>query len=68
MDKSYYRAIRAYRDYRTVLIESRTGLDISEEDLTALDELITPLILQGQSPYVILNNHPEIKLSEKTIP
>lgn len=67
LDKSYYRAIRAYRDYRTVLIESRTGLDISEEDLTALDELITPLILQGQSPYVILNNHPEIKLSEKTI-
>lgn len=35
--------------------------------MTILDELVSPLILQGQSPYMILENHPEIKLSEKTI-
>ena len=40
---------------------------ISPADLVALDELVTPLILQGQSPYMILRNHPEIALSEKTL-
>ena len=29
--------------------------------------MVTPLILQGQSPYMILRNHPEIALSEKTL-
>lgn len=32
-------------EYRTVLIESRTGINISSEDLTKLDELVSPLIL-----------------------
>lgn len=67
LDKAYYRAISAHRQYRTVLVESRTGINISEDDLIVLDELITPLILKGHSPYVILKNHPELKLSEKTI-
>ena len=46
-------------------MESRAGINISPADLVALDELVTPLILQGQSPYMILRNHPEIALSEK---
>lgn len=48
-------------------MESRAGINISPADLVALDELVTPLILQGQSPYMILRNHPEIALSEKTL-
>lgn len=32
-----------------------------------LDEIVTPLIMQGHSPYMILTNHPEINLTEKTI-
>lgn len=67
LDKAYYRATTAHRQYRTVLVESRTGINISPEHLTKLDELITPLILQGQSPYMILQNHPEIPYSEKTL-
>ena len=67
LDKSYYRATTAWRQYRTILVESRAGINISEEALTLLDETITPLILNGQSPYMILQNHPEIALSEKTI-
>ena len=51
----------------TVLVESRTGINISPEDLIRLDELVSPLILQGQSPYMILQNHPEIPYSEKTL-
>ena len=66
LDKAYYRAAIAHREYRTVLVESRAGINISPEDLIRLDELISPLILQGQSPYMILQNHPEIPFSEKT--
>lgn len=42
-------------------------INISPEHLLLLDELISSLILQGHSPYMILQNHPEIPLSEKTI-
>lgn len=66
MDKAFYKAATSHRQYKTVLVESRTGINISPEDLILLDELVSPLILQGQSPYMILQNHPEITLSEKT--
>lgn len=67
LDKYYYRSTTAHRQYRTVLADSRAGINISQADLTILDELISPLIARGQSPFMILQNHPEITLSEKTI-
>lgn len=67
MNKAFYKAATAHRQYKTVLVESRAGINISPEDLILLDELVTPLIRQGHSPYMILQNHPEITLSEKTI-
>ena len=66
-DKAFYKAVKANKEYRSVLTGSRTGINISEEDLSALDSIVSPLVLNGQSPYTILNNHPEIPLSEKTI-
>lgn len=66
-DKFYYRAIVAHRQYKTVLIESRTGLNISEEELATLDATVSPLVKNGQSIYSILNEHPEIQQCEKTI-
>ncbi len=67
LDKAFYKAVTAHRQYRTVLVEARTGINISPQDLISLDELVSPLVHQGQSPYMILQNHPEIRLSEKTI-
>jgi len=32
-----------------------------------MDAVVTPLIKQGQSPYVILTNHPELDISVKTL-
>lgn len=32
-----------------------------------MDATVSPLILNGQSPYMILQNHPEISQCEKTI-
>lgn len=67
LDKAFYKAVTANRQYRTVLVEARAGINISEEDLHRLDEIVSPLIRQGQSPFMILQNHPEINLSEKTL-
>ena len=66
-EKYFYKAITANRQYRTILKESRVGINISETDLIALDELVTPLVKQGQSPYLIVAEHPEIGCSVKTI-
>lgn len=67
LDKFFYRAGRAERDYRFHLSETRKGINMDENDLYNLAHLICPLIRQGQSIYVILENHPEIKLCAKTL-
>lgn len=67
LDKYFYRAAIAERDYRFKLSESRKGINLDENDLYNLAHLICPLIRQGQSIYVILENHPEINLSAKTL-
>ncbi|WP_242835724.1 hypothetical protein [Ruminiclostridium josui] len=67
LDKYFYKATQANRQYKTILVESRNGINISEDSLNQMDAIVTPLILQGQTPYQILKNHPEIKCSEKTI-
>ena len=67
LDKYFYRATRAEKDYRYHLSESRKGINMDQNDLYTLAYLICPLIRQGQSIYTILENHPEINLSAKSI-
>ena len=55
LDKYFYKAVTAHRQYKTILVESRTGINISEDNLSLLDETVTPLIKKGQSVYTILN-------------
>lgn len=66
-DKYYYSASTANSEYRNVLCESRIGINATVNQIKELGELIKPLLDQGQSIYVILRNHPEIGLTEKTI-
>jgi IS30 family transposase len=66
-DKYYYKANNANRKYKTTLVDSREGINMTEADLIALDSVVSPLIKQGQSPYVILQNHPHLGISEKTL-
>lgn len=67
MDKYSYKAVTANKQYKTILKESRNGINISEDGLRQLDETVSPLVLQGQSPYQILESHTEITYSAKTI-
>lgn len=57
--KYRYRASEAHAQAQTRLSESRRGIDISEEELCALNELVAPLIKQGQSFEAIWATHQE---------
>mgnify|MGYP002860791814 CR=1 FL=1 len=67
LDKFFYRSNIAHSRYKTMLVEAREGLNITAENLAALDAVVSPLILKGQSPYLICLNHPELNISEKTL-
>ena len=66
-DKYFYSADLAEREYKNQLVNSRIGVNATVNEIKELGLKIKPLLEQGQSPYVILQNHPEIKVSEKTL-
>ena len=57
----------AHMDYRTTLVDSRQGVNLTIREAKAIAETIAPLLKQGQSPYQILAAHPELRISEKTL-
>lgn len=66
--RHYYRAENAHNEYLYDLSDSRAGYDISVSELSKLDSLISPLILNGQSLYHIKASNPElITQSERTL-
>lgn len=66
--KRYYLHNPAHKNYRDLLVGTREGANITEDELGALDALVSPLIRQGQSVHHILANHPDrFDLNEKTV-
>lgn len=65
--KYNYNAKFANRKYRDTLTDSRSGINMTKHELRQKDQIITPLILQGQSPYQIITNHPELDMSVRTL-
>ena len=66
--KRYYLHKKAHEAYREMLVESRTGANISEDELMALDEFASPLLRQGQSVHhIVANNSDQFDVSEKTV-
>lgn len=66
-DKYQYCPEDAQLDYRTTLVDSREGVNLTVQEAKAIAALIGPLLKQGQSPYQIVTNHPEMGISEKTL-
>lgn len=65
---AYYTAHRANAEYLHTLKESRRGIRTSLERLLEIGEIISPLILKGQSiNHIIASHGDEIGLSEKTL-
>lgn len=65
--KYTYNSRFADRKYREKLRDSRTGINMSRQELHKKDIIISPLIEQGQSPYHISVNHPELDMSVRTM-
>lgn len=68
LEKRMYYAKAAHDEYRNVLSESRSGLSFSEDEIRYLDELISPLIRQNQSPHhICVTNKDSLMVSERTV-
>lgn len=47
--KYYYRALPSHHQYQNTLSISRQGINLSDDELCELDEIVSPLIKQGQT-------------------
>ena len=65
--KYRYDARFADRKYRELLSSSHAGINMTRHQLHQKDQIVTPLIAQGQSPYQILINHPELDMSVRSM-
>ena len=64
--KFFYKASKADIEYRNTLVESRNGYDLTAEELINLDETVSPLIMNGQSVYHIVQTN-DLPVSESTL-
>lgn len=68
LEKAFYRAAFAQKEYDSLKSQSRSGFSLSEKELSRLDSLISPLLLQGQSlHHIALHHADETMLSERTL-
>ena len=66
-DKFFYDAAIADREYHESLVDSRQGVNLTTDEVIEIAKIIKPLLAQGQSPYAIIHNHPELHMCEKTL-
>lgn len=67
LDKYFYYAGKAHEEYLYSLSDSREGINLTSKEMIDILNIIKPLLKKGQSVYQILKNHPEIKLSPKSL-
>lgn len=67
-ERKYYKAISAQRGYESVLKDSRSGFNVTAEQLEQIDRKISPLLKQGVSPYHVAQTiKADIPVSVSTI-
>jgi len=68
LNRKYYQSADAQNGYKRLWSESRSGVNLTEEELLALDELITPGLEKGQSLYHIVAAHGnDLPVCERTL-
>ena len=66
--KRYYIAKSAEREYKTTLSESRQGYNMVMSELRQVDDIVSPLLKQGQSIYhIYVTNSDRLTVSASTI-
>ena len=58
LEKAIYKAFAAQKEYELVRSESRSGFNLSEQELEELNRLVSPLIQNGQSIHHICASNP----------
>lgn len=67
LEKHIYDAHKAHMEYMEVRSESRSGFNLTEEELIHLNSVISPLLMNGQSlHHIMVNNSDRISCCEKT--
>lgn len=68
LEKSLYRAVYAQKQSDTLRSESRSGFALSEQELSHLDQVVSPLLRKGQSlHHIALHHEDETMVSERTL-
>ena len=67
LDKYFYYAEKADKEYRHDLIDFRQGINLTTNEAKELANILKPLLDKGQSIYQIKSTHKEIKQSIKTL-
>lgn len=68
LEKSFYRAVAAQNEYTLLKSESRSGFALNEDELAAIDSVVSPLLCQGQSlHHISLFHENETMVSERTL-
>lgn len=62
-----YHASYAQEQYNSNLVDTRSGFQLSKDELREIDRIVSPLVKQGQAPFHILQAHPELDISEATL-
>ena len=66
-NKFIYDAVKADQEYRTMLVDARTGVDLTTAEAKEIASVVKPLLDKGLSRYRIINMHPDLGISEKTL-
>ena len=67
LEKHLYDARAAQKEYEEVRSESRSGFNLTENELKQLDSVISPLLINGQSlHHILINNSDKVLCCEKT--
>ena len=68
LEKQYYRASVAQREYQELLVSAREGINMTDSEFQELDAIVSPLVKRGQSIAHICAGHAnEILVTERTI-
>ena len=66
-NKYMYKPDLAHKEYLDTLVDSRQGVNLTTDEAKEMGEIVAPLIKQGQSPYQIIQSHPELGITERTL-
>lgn len=68
LQQRYYSGLSAQQQYRDTLINSRNGFDLTAQELSTINSIVSPLVSRGQSIYhIVQSNRDSLPVSESTL-